>query len=888
MICEFARIRGRVASTAGLLVLLLAWSVCAVAQETPPAEGAPPATPPAEGAPAEEGSSDLGAIRLPKLEEMQAPSLEELMNGPSRDWVVLTTDEVVVSEPIVPRPNTLETLEFAFREKEKERRGKVGQDFERWKRELEDLRFVNVSLPGPPAQEARIARAKIARIIYNEDHKLAKIDELLSQNNIETANELLTRFERQWPDWPGLADRRYQLILTDANAHLAAGETEAALVLAEELIGQKADFPGASELAGQAVDRLVTEAQQANDPIRARHYLLRLNKMVPDHSVFQRLSATYGAEATAVMNQAVQAGREGKFAEAATLADRAVSMWPPLATLKSPQKIAFERYQRLRVGVVRLPGTLKATPFDGEAEVRARRLSENRLFEIDDFRGGVPHYRTSYLDEWEPFDLGRRMRFTLTQTRQPWEAQPRINADLIASALEAQLDPQSEVFDERLASYIRNVSVESPFEFSLTFDRVPTRIEPVLRSARSVQFQPPAAAAQAEKPATGGLSPVAVAASGTDVEALTGGFPIVASDERQTVYRRFRPEPDGLPAYHVTEIIEVLFPHAEKAYQALLEGNIWMLPDMPDWIVRRAQADRKLEKEIFIQKYALPTTHVLQFNPRSRALGFRELRRALLQSIDRDHLLFDVVLREKQIVADEAALKKLVAESSPTDERVVALTKSLRDRRAVAHGRVVNTPFPTFSYANSPQLVSQGFDLSSAVAMTLAVKGQMNGEIPPLRLAVPPEPIPQAIATQLIRAWKRVGINVVQVEAGTADAAGWDVAYRTLQIEEPVTELWQFLTVQDRARIDDLSPFPDWMKQELIALDRTADWNRAVELVQTLHRHLWADVRFIPLWEVDGYMMYRRQVRGVPQEPLHCYEQIDRWNLEAWYATETP
>jgi hypothetical protein len=47
-------------------------------------------------------------------------------------------------------------------------------------------------------------------------------------------------------------------------------------------------------------------------------------------------------------------------------------------------------------------------------------------------------------------------------------------------------------------------------------------------------------------------------------------------------------------------------------------------------------------------------------------------------------------------------------------------------------------------------------------------------------------------------------------------------------------------------------------------------------------------VRFIPLWELDGYLIYRKQVRGVPTEPLHCYEQLDRWSLEAWYATQTP
>jgi ABC-type transport system substrate-binding protein len=476
------------------------------------------------------------------------------------------------------------------------------------------------------------------------------------------------------------------------------------------------------------------------------------------------------------------------------------------------------------------------------------------------------------------------MRFTLTQTRQPWEAQPPLDAESVMLAIKSQLDRDSPMYDERLASYVESVTVESPFEFSIRFSRVPARIEPVLRdSSEAVSSD-----VLPVEPANAAIEKVAFIDSSAAQSKFTGGFPVVSSNEKETIYRRLRVEPDGLPQYHVAEIIEQRYDSHEKAYQGLIHGEVWMLPDLPDWIVRRAQTDRTLEKDFFIQKYAVPTTHVLQFNPKSRPLAFRELRRALLQAIDRDKLLNEIVLRDKVLIADLAERDKLLKERGADDKRVKELDKTIRERRQAAHARVVNSPFPSFSYANSPNLLPQGLDLSSAVAMSIAVTNQMGGQIPPLRLAVPPEPIPQAIATKLLTAWRRVGIQVVPVEAGSADAAGWDIAYRTVQITEPIVELWPFLTVQDRAYIEDLAPFPDWLRQELISLDRTVDWNHAVELIQTLHRHLWADVRMIPLWEVDGYIIYRKQLRGVPTEPLHCYEQIDRWNQEAWYATETP
>ena len=50
-----------------------------------------------------------------------------------------------------------------------------------------------------------------------------------------------------------------------------------------------------------------------------------------------------------------------------------------------------------------------------------RGLTNRPLFELDRVRGGTTFYRTRYFDEWEPFDLGRRVHFTLSQVRQPWE-----------------------------------------------------------------------------------------------------------------------------------------------------------------------------------------------------------------------------------------------------------------------------------------------------------------------------------------------------------------------------------------------------------------------------------------------------------------------------------
>ncbi|HVJ67934.1 MAG TPA: hypothetical protein VM510_08125, partial [Caulifigura sp.] len=493
---------------------------------------APPTDPP----PSPEDAA--GQVKLPKLEEVPKPSTEELLRGPARDWAILLTDEVIVGEPIAPRPNTLEQLETAFKAKEKERRGKTGAELETFKRELDDLRYVNIVLPGPPTLEVRVLRNKVAKIIHHEDHMLMRVDDLLKEKNIELANELLIQLQRQWPDWPGLAERMHAFLFTDASERLAAGDAEACLMLAGELKIQKADYPGLAELAGQATEKLVKAAQEAGDHVRARYYLMRLDDLFAGHPVFQQLSQGYATQAQSLMNEAVAAGKAGKFAEAATLASDSVRAWPRLPALKAPHKAATERYQRLTVGVLRLPGEPKATPFPSEADVRAQRLIQFNLFEIDDYRGGVPHYRTTYLDEWEPFDLGRRMKFSLSQTRQPWEAQPPVDATKFVAGLMDALDPASAAYDERLASYLKSVTLSSPSEFEVTFSRVPVRIESVMRTSPLDSLERPATVSPEGK-----LKAVSFEGAASAKPDVVGGFPVAAADAKQVVFRRARLEP---------------------------------------------------------------------------------------------------------------------------------------------------------------------------------------------------------------------------------------------------------------------------------------------------------------------------------------------------------
>src|SRR6185436_7081846 len=78
----------------------------------------------------------------------------------------------------------------------------------------------------------------------------------------------------------------------------------------------------------------------------------------------------------------------------------------------------------------------------------------------------------------------------------------------------------------------------------------------------------------------------------------------------------------------------------EKAIQGLLRGEVSFLPRVPASAVQALAARPEYSKHTC----ALPTTHLLQFNPRSRALSARTLRRALVYAIDRRGILDSVFL----------------------------------------------------------------------------------------------------------------------------------------------------------------------------------------------------------------------------------------------------
>ncbi len=811
-----------------LVVCVGALTAVSHAQQAPPAEP-PAAEAPAAETPAAEPSPMAPSAKeekdLPNYENMPVPEAAALISGPLRDWVVLVSHKVLVVESLAPRPGTIAKQEADLAEKKTQKGGLQGADLEKFEQELVDLNFLYVTIPGEKeAPEYRIPLKQIERIIHHEDLMLQRMDLLAKEGNIDVALEFLNWMLENVPDWPGLEQYRGNLLLADAKIRLDSGRLEDALVPLEELHSRQKDFPGVSQQVGNVLQILALGAAEKEDYPQALHHLERLRSLYPDNPQVATISNGLEQRSIELLTQAEAAYQAGKFGEAPAFAEKAATIWPKLKNLRARHKPIVERYQRLHVGVVRLTGEPSSYPIPVDAELREENLLRIPLFSLDRMHNGTAQYRSRFFNEWEPLDLGRRMRFELKQNRQPWEAQPLLDAPTVVQMLLERTDPENSDYDERLAGLIRSIKVLSPTEFTITFERVPSRIEAVFAGI----FPP------------------------TTLEEDTGGtgFKRVEEEAEQTVFRRSRMEPIGLQSYHISEVVEHKYPSHDRVVQALLRGEISMTPTLPDWHVRRLLADELVVKDFFILPYAVPTTHVVLFHPQSPAGQSRELRRALAYALDRDKLLREIILRDT----------------------------------TAAHGRLIESPFPKQSYGNSLQARPLKYDLSAALAMSISASHKLDPKdkkIPTLRMVAPPTVTERAAAESMIRSWKKVGITVELVPDDEGPQAKYDLIYRVGILPEPVIDWWPIVTINSRANLSDLVGKPDWLRQQLMELDRTADWTRVVAQSQELHRRLSVEAAYLPLFEVDNFMVLRKNVRGFPPSPMHCYDSVDRWSQEA-------
>lgn len=796
---------------------------------------------PAPAAPADEETEDLI-----KIDKMELPSFSRLMQGPAVDWIVLTNMKVLEVEPLYPRPGTLDDLNARIKQMTR-KQGQPAETDEARRKRMAMYHLPLTVLEGEE-REYKLHIRYIKEIIYYEELMLQRIDKLLDEKLVRQAYELLVALDQRQADWPGVTPRRERLLSVEAQVQLEAQHPEQSLALLEALHERNPAYSGLDNQFGAVCDRLIGNAIENNDPRQARFFLKRLARRINNHKLIPVWTGRIMQQTRDLVAKAIATERAGQIEAALDLAEQASRTWPELPEVLPVYNRLSNRWQRLRVGVIDLPhsgedDTRAIVP--SPAERRRRQLTETPLFQPGRVVDKITRYETRFFQDWDPADLGHSVVFHLQPFRTAGQSHPTLTAAGLTDALAERLDPSAGQFDARLAAAVAGLTVRGPFELAVQFRQVPLRPEALF----AFPYRRPTVHSSAAE-AGGGESPTPVAGA-----AATYPFERHDSgDQNRALFRRTVPEADKTSDRHVTEIIEIRYDSHEKAIQGMLRGEVSVLPRIPAPTIK-AFAGRN---EFFTQAYGLPTTHLLQFHPNSRALQSRALRRGLIYAIDRQRLLEEIFLHEP----------------------------------AGSLGRLISAPWPTGSYAYNRFIVPHNFDATLAFSLAKTAEKELGEKLPALRMWIANDPEVRQAAARIVDAWGRVGVVVTLIppEAGvpspSISSPDWDVAYRTEIVAEPLVELWPMLALTPSTETATLSYLPTWLRHDLLELDRIGDWRSAEELLHKLHRQLWAEVHLIPLWELDTHFVVRKNIRNVPERPLLPYQAIERWKVEPWYSRD--
>ena len=837
--------------------------------------------------PAARADEKVEKSELPKLTEMQLPTADELLraddsNGKAFDWIVLKASleadrTVLVVSPLEIRPDTLKTMAETYVKVEATKPKNEEERNERTTR-LKNLKQLIVKLPGNAVAEYALPISTIDHIILFEELMLRRADELLKAGDIRKAYELLLRVEKEFPGWELSKPRFESLLLVESGLRARDGDIYAALALLDELANRNIDNPELRPRFGELVAPMIETAVADNDYNKARYLISRIEKSFPGHETAATWQGRMKSMADSLLNDAKQQTSQREFAAAADLAWKAEAIWPSSGNSRAIFAQTVARHQVLQVAIDDSRTAEIIYPSPRESDERQLELVEVPLFEPTS-ADELTYFRSSYFEIWDPTDLGREVVFTLRETRPTWQSQPLLTANQIADALGRRMDPTNPLFNSRLASFVREVSVRSPSEMKIRFSRVPLSIESLLRfpiiAAASI-----ADVGIADATAPPGQTAEVTGADVTGVRLLSTRFQLVEADTTGTSYLRKRPEPDGLDPskYHVAEIREKNFTDRNELLKSVVRGEIDYLPNLLPWEVDAFKAAPAFQ----VRQYALPITHVITFNPLSERIVNAQMRRALSFALNRDAILKSIVLRDE----------------------------------SMRYGRPTSAPWHLKSYATNPLEKPPEFNLRLAYALRYAAERQLQlaeltkletaakakaketGDkfesvefrkntnvdyikLPRLRMVVDPDPTAMEAAQRMAVYWGKIKFEIDLIpgdQPGTPlQDADWDLCYRRIRMEEPLLELWPLLTNESSFDMNRLKLFPDWMRQELVNLDYSASFVDAQDRLFTIHRHMAAEAFIIPLWEVDEFAVWKKSTLGIPDNPMSPYQNVERW-----------
>ena len=334
-----------------------------------------------------------------------------------------------------------------------------------------------------------------------------------------------------------------------------------------------------------------------------------------------------------------------------------------------------------------------------------------------------------------------------------------------------------------------------------------------------------------------------------------GAFHRESSDGTEA---RFTAATGASAAGQPREIVERLFRDSAAAVRALKQGDITVIDRVGPWEAA-ALAD---SLEFVVEPYRPTTLHLLIPNLRRPLMQAAMYRRAVAHAIDRSGILADRFSRGKPPPGCEV-VDRLFPQIHG-DESLDAISAALRYDPGVAK-------------------LLAGYALAERMAGDRTERGQPAGSTE-MVLAYPATEVARMAAQSIADETRLAGLPIRLQEAAPNEGAiayeQADLIYVEWTPQEPFVELPRLI---GRKGIGgDAGPIVERFMHDA----RVAGAANAAEPIARLQVAIGDATLVIPLWRLNNYVVYRRELTGVGKRPVTLFQHVEQWKLSAAGANE--
>lgn len=794
-------------------------------------------------------SLGLGQQNIPGVAPLRKKI--DLLKTEPFDRITLPDNSVWEIEPLSPRPlpplDTKKQREKKIREANAiPAEGNIGlvgekskiQDKAEIAKEEEERESLIIHLMDAEVRDYRVKRENIKTVEYFEDMLIAEADRLITAKEFSRAFELLLIVEQRQPGWKGLAETTNRLLYEEGSEALSNLDGEKGLRLLFELYARKPDFPGLGDRLASSFSKRIDTAFRVGNYPRSRQILHEFASILPDHTLVKEATNRFRNRT----KDLIEKSKDAKPSEKVDLLIDAARTWPTYEGLEDAFKDGFRNEPVLDVAVTDVANPIGPWP-GTPALSRISRLLYMPLLAADDESGLKGNRTDQLLAGLETGELGRSLRIQVKDGIKWSDGTRNVSAIDVARALADRAQPSSPAYNARWADLLDSIKPVDETQVEVVLSR------PVMKP--EAWLLTPIGPAHASADGW-------VAVAGQDRRPVGDGmFKWVAGSPTSTQFQNLAAP--VAPGTRVKRLREKRFNSPEEAQAAFLAGDVTMLEHVPTDQVE----DYRKKPDVKVGTYSLPLMQFLAVDGRNGVLRSRSLRRAISLSIDRKTLLEETVLRRK-----------------PDEKNVVS-----------------DGPFPKGSYMDAPDVPAYDYDPLLGKMLVAAARKELGGGTwDRLKLEYPATPEARAVVPKIIEALTLVGIEIQGIERNESELeselkAGrrFDLAFRSLRFSEPTVQAGPLLCPAYDAppQADGLGAITSpRIMQLLLQYDRTPEATTSRALLTQIDREARDELPIIPLWQLEDHYAWRGRLKGPAESQADLYENIQKWEIEPWFARD--